>query len=160
MCQGVAQFVDESITPSAILFQQPLCQERTLQRRGTIKLNLQMAKAFKDVAFRFGLFESTAGLGIDYDIPFRRDDFRWVTTLEAFDFYGDDRLNDERPHFKWLNSLYFFNNFYVTFGADDFISRHNANAFFGFGMRLADDDMKHLMGRLGSMVASGPTLNG
>ena len=160
MCPTELLFVDTQLTPTPVLFQEPVCQERTVQRRGTLKLSLQVAKCFSDVALRFGLFESTAGFAIDYDIPFKTDRFRWVTTLEAYDFYGDDRINDERPHLKWLNSLYFFKNLYVTFGADDFVSRHNANAFFGFGMRFADDDMKYLIGKLSGAGIGGGTVNG
>ena len=35
----------------------------------------------------------------------RRQDFRWVTTLEAFDFYGRNRIDDHRLHLKWLNKI-------------------------------------------------------
>ena len=114
-----------------------------------------MAKVYKDLAFRFGLFESTGGIGVDYDVPFKNDKFRWVTTLEAYDFYGDDRIGDERPHLKWMNNMFFFKNFYVNFGADDFISEHNANAFFGFGMRFTDDDMKHVMSKISALSGFG-----
>jgi hypothetical protein len=40
------------------------------------------------------------------------------------------------------------NNIYMTFGADDFISRRNANAFFGCGVRFGDDDIKYLASRI------------
>ena len=74
----------------------------------------------------------------------RTDGVRWITSLEAFDFRGRDRLNDERPHFKWINRLFFLRNIYFDFGADDFISKHNANAFMGMGVRFNDDDLKYV----------------
>lgn len=139
------------LTPTRTIVQiyDDQCRESTIQYRGGLKFNLQVAKTFNDIALRFGVFENTGGVAVDYDIPFGQERFRWVTSLEAYDFYGDDRLNDQRPHLKWLNRIFMFNNMYMTFGADDFISKHNANAFFGFGLRFADDDMKYVLSTLG-----------
>ena len=130
------------------LFFAPKMYETVLER-DTLKYGLQFGKVFKDIAFRFGIFESTFGVGIDYDIPFGTDNLRWVTTFEAFDWRGRDRIHDERPHFKWLNRVFFLRNLYFAFGADDFISKHNANAYFGAGIRFGDDDIKYFISRLG-----------
>lgn len=113
------------------------------------KFGLQFGKIFGDLALRFGFFENFAGVGIDYEVPFRSDKFRWVSTFEAFDFRGQDRIDDLRPHFKWINRVFILRNLYVAFGADDFISRRNANAFFGGGLRFNDDDLKNLLSSLG-----------
>jgi hypothetical protein len=91
---------------------------------------------------------------IDFDIPFRNDNFRWVTSLEMFDSRGWNRIDDKRPHLKWLNKMYLFRSIYMTFGADDFISRHNANAFFGAGVRFGDDDVKYFLSSLSGLVGS------
>lgn len=120
-------------------------------KRNTIKLGVQFGKVFNNIALRFGLFEGSAGLGIDFNIPFEDDKFRWVTTLEGYDFSGWNRKDDKRPHFKWLNRVHLMRNLYVTFGADDFVSKRNANAFFGAGIRFGDDDIKYLMSNLGGM---------
>lgn len=117
-------------------------------RRQAFKLGLQFGKVFRDIAFRFGLFEGTAGVGCDIEIPFRNDKFRWVTTLELFDMRGWNRTDDRRPHLKWLNKMYIMRNIYMVFGADDFVSKHNANAFFGGGIRFGDDDFKYLLSSL------------
>ncbi|MBI2775320.1 MCE family protein [Candidatus Dependentiae bacterium] len=124
--------------------------ETTNRSLDIYKFGFQFGKIFKDVAFRMGIFENTIGIGLDIDIPFGcPDTFRWVTTFEAFDFRGRDRLNDSRPHLKWLNRVFFMRNIYLTFGADDFVSRQNANAFFGGGIRFCDDDIKFLLGTVG-----------
>jgi len=128
--------------------------KKELFKRNTISLGLQFGKVFNRIALRFGLFEGSAGFGIDFDIPLGSDKFRWVTTLEAFDMAGWNRKDDRRPHFKWLNKIFMFKNIYVTFGADDFISRRNINAFFGAGLRFGDDDVKYLFSTLGSSVGS------
>ena len=118
-------------------------------RRDAFKLDLQFGKIFKDVAFRLGLFEGTAGIAIDVDIPFRSDKFRWVTSLELYDTTGQNRrIEDRRPHAKWLNKMFIFRNIYTTFGADDFASKKNASVFFGAGIRFGDDDIKYFLSSL------------
>ena len=123
--------------------------ETIVQERDATKYGFQFGKIFSDVALRFGLFESSFGCGIDYNIPFGTDDLRWVTSFEIFDIRGRDRLDDQRPHLKWINRVFVLRNLYFDFGADDFISRHNANAFFGVGLRFADDDLKYFLAKFG-----------
>ncbi len=113
------------------------------------KYSLQFGKIYKNVALRFGLFENSAGFGVDFDIPFGTDKFRWVTSFEVFDFRGRDRIDDSRPHVKWINRLFLLRNIYMVFGADDFVSRKNANGFFGTGIRFSDDDLKYLSSKFG-----------
>jgi phospholipid/cholesterol/gamma-HCH transport system substrate-binding protein len=118
-------------------------------QRNTLKFGLQFGKIFKNIALRFGIFEGSAGVACDVDVPIRSDNFRWLTSLEAFDLSGWNRKDDRRPHLKWLNRMYLMRNIYLTFGADDFVSKHNANVFFGAGIRFGDDDAKLLLGGLG-----------
>lgn len=113
------------------------------------KYGLQIGKIFKGVACRFGLFENSVGFGVDFEIPFGTDLFRWVTTVEMFDFRGRDRINDQNPHIKWINRVFVLRNIYMAFGADDFVSRENANGFFGFGLRFSDDDLKFIASKIG-----------
>jgi len=121
-------------------------KQKTTFERNTLKIGIQFGKTFKNIAFRLGLFEGTAGVGFDIDIPFKTENFRWVTTLEAFDLSGWNRKKDRRPHLKWLNRMFIFRNTYFVFGADDFASKRNASAFFGAGIRFGDDDIKYLLG--------------
>lgn len=120
--------------------------------RGTIKLGLQVGKMFNNIAFRVGMFENAAGVALDYDVPFNTDKFRWVTSVEVFDFIGWHRKDDTRPHLKWINRVFILDTIYMTFGADDFISKDNANAFFGVGMRFDDDDFKYIFSRFGGAL--------
>ena len=138
---------DELILPDwAKLYFAPL---QTKQTRFLDKylFTLQVGKIFGNFAFRGGLFDSTGGVGMDIDLPLGNPSFRWVTSLELYDMRGRNRLGDDRPHFKWLNRMFFTKNLYFTFGADDFISKNNKNAFFGVGIRFADDDVKYLLSR-------------
>lgn len=129
-------------------------QRKVKIKRNTISFGLQFGKSFDNIGVRFGLFEGSAGVGVDLDIPFNTEKFRWVTTLEAFDMAGQNRINDRRPHLKWINRVYMFRNIYMTFGADDFISYKNANAFFGAGIRFGDDDVKYLISSAGSGLSA------
>ncbi len=113
------------------------------------KYGLQVGKIFKNVALRFGLFENSVGCGVDVEIPFGTDKFRWVTSLEIFDMRGRDRINDQNPHLKWINRVFVMRNIYMAFGADDFVSRYNANGFFGIGLRFSDDDLKFIASKIG-----------
>jgi len=122
-------------------------------KRNTIKLGLQFGKIFGPIALRFGMFEGSTGLGVDFDIPFNTEKFRWVTSFEGFDFVGWNRLEDRRPHLKWINRVYLLRNIYMTFGADDFVSKHNANVFFGAGIRFGDDSIKYFASSLGGIGA-------
>jgi len=131
--------------------------------RNGVKIGVQFGKIFGDVALRLGMIDGFAGGGVDYDFPFKNDRFRWVTTFEGFDFRGFNRRGpnkfhqDKRPHLKWLNRMFLMRNIYFTFGADDFISKQNANAFVGIGMRFGDDDVKYVLGSIsgaGSLMKS------
>ena len=98
------------------------------------------------------IFEGFAGVGVDIDLPFNKDGFRWVTSFEAFDMVGWNKLNDRRPHLKWINRMYILRNIYFTFGADDFVSKHNASGFLGGGIRFGDDDIKYILSSISGSV--------
>lgn len=122
--------------------------EKTTQRKNDILFGLQFGKRFDRLAFRIGLFENTVGFGCDYYVPLQTEDFHWITSIEAFDMSGTNRLNDKRPHLKWMNKTFFLKNLYTTFGVDDFCSKHSANPFIGGGLRFGDDDLKYFMSYL------------
>jgi len=129
--------------------------ETTVRQKNAILFGLQFGKRFDRLAFRIGLFESTFGFGCDYYVPLATDKLHWITSLEAFDFGGFNRLDDARPHVKWLNKVFFLKNMYTAFGIDDMYSKHYANPFFGGGIRFGDDDLKYFLsflptGKIGS----------
>jgi len=129
-------------------------QQKLWFDRNGIRLGFQFGKIFGDVALRVGLIDGFAGVGVDYEFPIRTEKFRWVTTFEGFDFRGFNRRGptkfhqDKRPHLKWINRVSVLRNLYFVFGADDFVSKQNANAFVGIGMRFGDDDVKYVLGSI------------
>lgn len=121
------------------------------QVRAPFAYGFQFGKVYGNMSFRVGMFEGAFGAGVDYFIPMPNEKFSWITTLEVFDFKGLQRLEineQRRPHLKWINKVFLFNNIYTTMGVDDFVSK-NATLFWGFGLRFADDDIKYLISKIG-----------
>lgn len=108
-------------------------QKLTFQRN-KIKAGVQFGATFQRFSFRFGVFDGSAGFGIDISVGSPKGKFYWVTTLEAFDLAGFNRQHDRRPHTKWLNRLFVTKDIYFVFGADDFVSKKDANIFAGLGI--------------------------
>lgn len=126
------------------------------QQRTPFAYGLQFGKIYNNIALRVGIFEGTFGAGADYFLPLPSNNLSWITSLEIFDFHGLQRLElfvERRPHLKWLNRVFMFNNLYATFGFDDFVS-NNGSYFWGFGIRFADDDIKYLLSKLNINLAS------
>jgi phospholipid/cholesterol/gamma-HCH transport system substrate-binding protein len=107
-------------------------------------LSGQIGWRLEDFEVRVGLFDSTGGIGVDYDF---NDRTRFIG--EAFDFGG---RRDANPHFR-LYSEYTFRKekkntprLFVTSGVDNVL---NDTAFIlGGGLRWRDDDLKYFMGSL------------
>lgn len=107
----------------------------------SFRLNLYLGAWLRpSFGIRGGIFEGTAGLAFDARLPFER--MQWFSTLEAFDFKGHNRFNfDCRPHLKWINRVFFNQYLYLTFGADDFVSRCNKSGFVGLGAFFSTCDL-------------------
>jgi phospholipid/cholesterol/gamma-HCH transport system substrate-binding protein len=95
-----------------------------------------------ELALRVGLFDSTGGVGADYDY---NDRIR--VTGEAFDF---GKRRDDQPHVRVLGRYEFRREkpttpaLFLTTGIDNPL---NDTAFtFGGGIRWRDDDLKYLLG--------------
>jgi len=116
-----------------------------------ITINAQFAKEFGRLNCRMGLFESTFGVGIDYDLPLT-DETKWVMSFELYRFnefmaqtLGGRMVFDiDMPHLKWYNRVFVNDSIYFMFGADDFISEFNKNFFLGIGLTFAQDDIKYI----------------
>lgn len=117
----------------------------TMFDKNALKIGFQVAKKFNRITLRAGKFEDNFGCAVDFDVPLRSTNMRWITTVEAFDFSGFNRLNDDRPHVKWTNKALLFKNVYSYFGIDDLFSRKSAAPFWGFGITFYDDDLKFLL---------------
>jgi phospholipid/cholesterol/gamma-HCH transport system substrate-binding protein len=144
------------LTPpdTAVLWRDPYRVEETIRHKNAILFGFQFGKRFDRLAFRVGAFENTFGAGLDFYVPLNTNKVHWISSFEAFDFKGFQRLNDTRPHAKWINRFYVMKNFYSTFGFDDIFSKGNASPFFGGGIRFGDKDIKYLLASFSSGVKS------
>jgi phospholipid/cholesterol/gamma-HCH transport system substrate-binding protein len=124
-------------------------QGNTWQRenwdRGKLKINAQIAQRYYDAVIRGGIFESGAGLGLDYYML--EDNLR--LTFEAFS--GDF---DHNPHLRVMASYRFWKILYAGAGYDDFISdQHRASPFISFGFYFTDDDLKYILSGATSFIS-------
>lgn len=140
---------------SSVEYLRPPIQKVTEQIQNDILFGFQFGKRFNRLAFRLGVFENTFGAGVDYYVPLNTDKFHWISSLEGFDWKGINRLNDSRPHIKWINKFFVLKNFYTVFGVDDIVSKNNANPFIGGGIRFDDNDLKYLLPQLPIGAVSG-----
>ena len=116
------------------------CFKSVTRRRNSLALDLQVGTIVNNWAFRFGIFESTAGCAFDWRVPLMRKYCTWVTSFELYDFTGRTRAcYNYRPQLKWLNKLYFNPHTYFVFGAYDLMSKYNKSFFIGAGIRFGTD---------------------
>ena len=87
---------------------------------------------------RAGLFQSTAGIGVDWQ-PIDR----FSLSLEAYDFGREEDLD---PHLRLIGRWKVHPNFFLQGGYDDFLEGDRDSFFFGGGLSWSDDDLKYLLG--------------
>lgn len=93
--------------------------------------------------FRTGLFQSTAGMGVDWQ-PIED---RFSLSLEAYDFGREEDLD---PHLRLIGRWRLHPNFFVQGGYDDFLEGDRDSIFIGGGLRWSDDELKYLLGSVPS----------
>lgn len=102
----------------------------------------QYGKRFDDFLLRFGLIESTGGVGIDY---FTNHD-RLKISGEAFDFNAMNDIRGDRVHLKAQLRYQMLKHLEVYGGWDNFLNSKAQNLFLGVGMRFIDNDIKYTFG--------------
>ncbi len=111
--------------------------EKRVEVEDDFKFSVQIAKRYYDLGLRGGIFESKAGIALDYYFFNDRLNF----SLEAFDFGSEDN-----PHLKFITNFTPLRHIYVTSGVDDFISTNDRRSFFiGAGINFSDEDVKSLI---------------
>ncbi len=127
-------------------------RERILTKtKKAMRFNVQFGKRWGPLAMRFGLFESTGGVGSDLYLV--SDKLRF--TVEAFDWQGKRNLVRRVAHLKTYASILFFNHIYVLAGIDDPLkykkrgdasTLQTSNWFMGAGITFNDEDLKAIFG--------------
>ncbi len=112
--------------------------------RETLKFSAQYARRYGFATLRFGVIESTGGLGLDLSAF---DDL-FILKFDAFDFsIGEGRLPRLRTALRFAPSSHLF----ATVGLDDFLNPFvrgpegvvpGRDFFVGVGVYFTDDDLK------------------
>lgn len=102
-----------------------------------IKFTVLFAKNFYDFTVKGGLMESTGGVGFDYYLLNKK----LRLSLEMFNF--------EDLKVKSFVRYDIFNGVYLIGGGHDITDSQNADAFFGAGVFLTNDDLKVLATKAG-----------
>jgi len=118
--------------------------------RDQLKFSAQFAKRFYFATFRFGIIESTGGVGMNLNFL----DDHLVLQLDAFDFANP---SSDYPRVKAALNLLFLSHLFVTGGVDDTFNARELEAgtgrilsgrdyFLGGGVYFTDQDLKTLIG--------------
>lgn len=114
----------------------PVLVEEIAETRGDFKITAQFAKRFHFLTFRYGVMESTGGIGIDADLLEDALNFK----LDVFEFG-----RDEFPRMRLLAQWEFLSHFFISAGIDDMLNASSRDWFVGFGLRFVDDDIKGVL---------------
>lgn len=115
----------------------PVVVEEKETEYNSIGINAQFAKRFGDAVIRAGLFETTGGVGLDYNLF---DDRAKVYT-EVYRF-----KKGESPQLNAGVEVGVYRPFYLWGGGDFILSKDNRSVFIGAGVRFTDQDIKSLVG--------------
>ncbi|MBX7097227.1 MAG: MlaD family protein [Myxococcaceae bacterium] len=160
------EFVDDPRGAVETIFVQtnpPNAGSPTVQRqtvtKDAIKVSAQFAKRYSFLTLRFGIIESTGGLGLDLSFPLKFFYYsKWiedalVLKVDAFNFSVESL---EYPRLRATLRFTPFDHIYVNVGVDDVLNRPNRDAltnrllsgrdlFFGAGIYFTDSDLKGLL---------------
>ena len=126
----------------------PVVQTRTITKE-TFKISAQFAKRFYFATLRFGIIESTGGVGAD--LHFLKDTLH--LKMDAFNFSVAEL---RYPRVRTTLRAQAFDHLFVSAGVDDLLNAPQRdlttqrliagrNFFFGGGLFFTDDDLKALL---------------
>lgn len=129
-----------------------LVRTDNLRISDAFRVTFQFAKRIKFATFRFGVKESTGGVGVD--LAFLKDDIQIWT--DVFDMQAN-----AYPRLKLLAAWRFFSSLYIVGGADDLLNSRPRDGvgggrdyFLGGYLRFNDRDLRNLL-LIGGSALSG-----
>lgn len=111
-------------------------QETRIRRSHDLRYTLQLAKRVSFATFRFGVMESSGGLGLDMN--FFGDRLELNTDVFQIGVETFPRVR-QRVAFEVVR------RFWVLAGVDDALNRENIDFFLGLQLRFDDDDLKGIL---------------
>jgi phospholipid/cholesterol/gamma-HCH transport system substrate-binding protein len=120
---------------------------RTVTSDQSLTVSAQFAKRLGDhVVVSAGIVEGKGGGGIEY----RALDDRFRIGALAYDFSKRD--DKPKPRYRITTSYQFWKGLYAQAGVQDIANPELKTFFVGAGVRWKDEDMKKLLGLLGSSI--------
>jgi phospholipid/cholesterol/gamma-HCH transport system substrate-binding protein len=127
---------------------EPVVQQQKITREG-FKFSAQFAKRYYFTTLRFGIIESTGGVGADFH--FFKDHL--MLKVDAFNFSVDEL---RYPRIRTSLRAQAFDRLFITAGLDDILNdtKREVNTrrmlagrdfFFGGGIYFTDDDLKAML---------------
>lgn len=114
----------------------PVLVEDVVETTSDFKFTVQMAKRWHYLTFRYGIMESSGGLGLDLDLLDEHLNFRF----DVFEFG-----RDTYPRMRLLAQWEFLSHLFVSIGIDDMLNESSRDWFVGAGVRFTDTDIKGLL---------------
>lgn len=114
----------------------PTLSERVTETTKDVKFSFEFARKLYFLTGRFGLIESTGGIGLDAE--FLKDSLK--LSFDLFDFSAD-----RYPRLRALFTWEFIKHFYISGGVDDIFNYAGRDYFAGIGFRFTDNDLKALL---------------
>lgn len=114
----------------------PVLVEEVVSTENKLKFTAQFGKRWHFLTFRYGIMESTGGIGLDLDLL--NDRLRMRT--DVFDFGRDDW-----PRLRMMAAWEFARHFYVAVGIDNVLNGSRRDYFVGLGLNFTDDDLKSIL---------------
>jgi len=118
-------------------------QEQRVERTEALRFTIQLAKRIRFATFRFGIMESTGGLGLDLHLF--DDRFEVNSDVFAIGIQEFPRLR-VRAAFEIVNKLW------IVGGVDDALN-DSADFFLGLQVRFDDEDLKAILPFTGGLLA-------
>ncbi len=118
-------------------------QEQRVERTEALRFTIQLAKRIRFATFRFGIMESTGGLGLDLHLF--DDRFEVNSDVFAIGIREFPRLR-VRAAFEIVNKLW------IVGGVDDALN-DSADFFLGLQVRFDDEDLKAILPFTGGLLA-------
>ncbi len=118
----------------------------TYTTTNSFRFSLEFAKRMGPFTGRFGIIESTGGVGLD--VHLLQDRFEIVN-----DLFGFSEL--VQPRYRLYISYEFVNHLWINGGVDYLFDNVNRDYFLGLQLRFNDDDLKTILPFSGGAAAVG-----
>lgn len=118
-------------------------QETRIRRTRDLRYSFMLAKRVSFATFRFGIMESSGGLGLDMSFF----DDRLELNTDVFQI-GVETF----PRIRQRVAYEVVRRFWVIAGVDDALNRDNVDFFLGLQLRFDDDDLKGILPFAGGLT--------